>query len=82
MRICDSFWMSLGVVPEATSAWKPESAPQAMVMNTNGNRGPAKTGPVPVKANSVARGIWIGGRVIAMPTASRAIVPIFMKVER
>src|ERR687894_652863 len=46
MRTCDSFSMSFGVVPEAISAWKPESAPQATVMNTNGKRGPTgATGP-------------------------------------
>ena len=51
-------------------------------MNTNGKSEPAKTGPWPLKANSVKRGICIGGKVMAMPTASRAMVPIFMKVER
>ena len=39
--------MSFGVVPLETSAWKPEIAPQAMVMNTNGNTLPPKIGPVP-----------------------------------
>src|SRR5215211_310881 len=57
MRTCDSFWMSLGVVPEATSEWNPERAPQAMVMNTNGKSAPAKTGPWPLKANSVNLGM-------------------------
>src|SRR5688572_16913767 len=79
---CDSFWISLGVVPEATSEWKPDRAPQAMVIKTNGNRAPAKTGPWPLNANSVNWGICIGGRVMAMPTARRAMVPIFMNVER
>ncbi len=45
-------WLSLatifGVVPEAISAWKPESAPQAMVMNRNGKSFPANTGPSPL----------------------------------
>src|SRR5215217_6034610 len=82
MRTCDSFWMSLGVVPEAISEWNPESAPQAMVIKTNGKSAPAKTGPWPLKANSVNLGMCIGGSVKAMPTASRSMVPIFMKVER
>ena len=30
----------LDVVPEATRLWKPEMAPQAMVMNSAGNRKP------------------------------------------
>jgi hypothetical protein len=30
----------LGVVPDEISAWKPETAPQAMVMNRKGNRLP------------------------------------------
>jgi hypothetical protein len=82
MRTCDSFWMSLGVVPEAISEWNPERAPQAMIMKTNGKSEPAKTGPWPLKANSVNLGMCIGGSVKAMPTASRSMVPIFMKVER
>src|SRR5690349_16595821 len=47
-RTCDSFCTIFGVVPEDTSAWKPESAPQAIVMNTNGNSLPANTGPAPL----------------------------------
>jgi hypothetical protein len=35
-----------------------------------------------LKANSVARGICMTGSVTAMPTARRAMVPIFMNVER
>src|SRR5665648_791831 len=42
-------WLSLpiifGVVPEAINAWNPDNAPQAIVMNTNGNSFPANTGP-------------------------------------
>ena len=53
IRTCDSLAIILGVVPELISAWKPESAPQAIVMNTNGNSLPAKTGPVPSNAKSV-----------------------------
>ena len=45
----------LGVVPDATSAWKPLIAPQAIVMNANGNSLPAKTGPVP-SMNGVSGG--------------------------
>src|SRR3712207_5543537 len=82
MRTCDSFWMSLGVVPEAMSEWKPERAPHAIVMKTKGKREPAKTGPSPLKANCVARGMCIGGRGIAVAMARRNMVPIFMKVER
>ncbi len=33
-----------GVVPEEMSEWKPDTAPQAMVMNRNGNRLPENTG--------------------------------------
>ena len=38
----------LGVVPEEISEWKPEIAPQAMVMKQNGKILPAKIGPVAV----------------------------------
>ena len=82
MRICDSFWIIFGVVPEAISAWKPDSAPQAMVMNTNGNSAPAKTGPSPLEANFVTASFSIIGDVTTMPTASRKITPSFMNVDR
>ena len=47
MRACDSRWIILGEVPEAMRAWKPEMAPQAMVMKQNGKIFPANTGPLP-----------------------------------
>ena len=50
-RTCVSFSIIFGVVPEAISEWKPDSAPQAIVMNTNGNSAPANTGPSPLEAN-------------------------------
>ena len=81
-RTCDSFWIIFGVVPEAMSAWKPDSAPQAMVMKTNGNSAPAKTGPSPEEANFVTASFCITGSVTTMPMASSMIVPIFMKVDR
>ena len=37
----------LGVVPEPMMAWNPEMAPQAMVMNRNGNSLPGMIGPPP-----------------------------------
>ena len=81
-RTCGSFSIIFGVVPEAISAWKPDSAPQAMMMNTNGNREPANTGPSPLEANGVTASFCITGSVTRMPTASSTIVPIFMKVDR
>ena len=77
-----SLAISLGVVPLEISAWKPDTAPQAMVMNRNGNSGPAQTGPVPVNANSVSAGIRSGGASTTMPIASAAIAPILRKVDR
>ena len=77
-----SFSIIFGVVPEATREWKPDSAPQAIVMNTNGNSAPAKTGPSPLEANFVTASFFITGSVTRMPIASSMIVPIFMKVER
>jgi len=70
------------VVPEAISAWKPESAPQAIVMKTNGNSLPAKTGPVPGSANSERAGACSVGAAMIMPIASSTMTPIFMNVER
>ena len=82
VRTCDSFSIIFGVVPDAISEWKPERAPQAMMMKTKGNSEPAKTGPWPLDANSVKRSFSSTGSVTMMPTASSRIVPIFMKVER
>ena len=49
--------MSFGVVPLAISEWKPEIAPQAMVMKTNGKTLPPKSGPVP-SMKEVSAGIF------------------------
>ena len=70
-----------GVVPVPIVAWKPESAPQAMVMKRNGITGPPMIGPPPWM-NSVMAGMWNVGITKAMPMASAPIVPIFRKVER
>ena len=78
----DSFSISFGVVPEEIREWKPDSAPQAMVMNRNGKRSPEKTGPLPSVAKWVTAGISILGATMTMPTASSAMTPIFMKVDR
>ena len=69
------------MVPEEISACQPETAPQAMVMNRNGNRLPAQTGPVP-STNFVIAGICRSGRTTMMATASSRTVPTFMKVDR
>ena len=70
------------MVPEEISEWNPDSAPQAMVMNRNGNSEPAKTGPSPRVANWETAGASMIGRANRIPTASRAMVPTFMNVER
>ena len=53
-RACDSFSIILGVVPDEISEWKPDTAPQAMVMNRNGNSWPENTGPLPSRKRVVA----------------------------
>ena len=62
-------------------AWKPESAPQAIVMKMNGMTGPPTIGPPPWM-KSVKAGIWKFGITKAMPMARAPIVPILRKVER
>ncbi len=61
---------SFGVVPLEISAWKPEIAPQAIVMKQNGKTLPAKTGPVP-SMNRVSAGRCTSGRTQSRPTASK-----------
>ncbi|MNI73769.1 hypothetical protein D3C73_1297990 [compost metagenome] len=80
--MCASLASSFGVVPEEISAWKPDTAPQAMVMNRNGNMPPFHTGPSPLAANWVSAGIFSSGITTRMPMASAMIVPIFRKVDR
>ena len=70
------------MVPEEIREWKPDSAPQAMVMKTKGNIEPAKTGPSPREANSVTASIFSVGSAMTTPSASSTMVPTFMKVER
>ena len=71
----------LGVVPEAISEWKPEIAPQAMVMKAKGKILPPNIGPLP-STNWVSGGIRVGGCSAMMPIASSAMVPSLMKAER
>ena len=81
MGACISFSSNLGVVPEEISAWKPDTAPHAMVMNKNGNKEPDHTGPVP-STNWVMAGIFKSGATIKIPMAKPTMVPIFKKVDR
>src|SRR5262245_27570491 len=69
------------VVPVETSAWKPEIAPQAIVMNTNGNSAPENTGPPPLTYSEKA-GAFSSGLMITTPSTRSAITPIFMNVLR
>ena len=77
----DSRSASFGVVPDAINAWKPEMAPQAIVMKTKGNTGPANTSPVP-STKRVTAGMCSGGATMTTATASTATVPSFMYVLR
>ena len=72
---------SARVVPDATSAWKPEMAPQAMVMKQKGNSGPGMIGPPPL-TYSVMAGSCSTGLTITMPSTSSVMVPIFMNELR
>jgi hypothetical protein len=80
-RAFTSLSMSLGVVPEEIRLWKPDTAPQAIVMKRNGNSEPDQTGPVP-STKRVTAGILRSGATNRMPSARAAMAPIFRKVER
>ena len=62
-------------------AWKPDTAPQAMVMKQKGKIVPAKTGPEP-STKRVSAGIWMVGRTRTMPAASASTTPTLMNAER
>ncbi len=76
-----SLSISFGVVPDEMSAWNPDTAPHAIVMNRNGNRLPDHTGPVP-STNFVSAGIFSSGATTRMPIARPRIVPILRNVDR
>ena len=80
-RASVSLRIILGVVPEEMSEWKPDTAPQAMVMNRKGKRLPDQTGPEP-SVNWVNAGILSSGETKMTPMASPAVVPIFRNVDR
>ena len=80
-RMRDSRAIILQVVPEEMREWNPETAPQAMVMQTNGKTGPANTGPVPSMKRE-RDGISKTGRNKTTATASAATVPSFKNVLR
>jgi hypothetical protein len=67
----------LGVVPEATSEWNPEMAPQAIVMNTKGKSLPGTMGPPP-STKAEKAGAWMVGATTMVDTTSATIVPSFM----
>ncbi|MNE29623.1 hypothetical protein D3C80_1231130 [compost metagenome] len=69
------------MVPELISAWKPDTAPQATVMNRNGNSAPFHTGPVP-SMKWVTAGIFRSGAMTRIPIARATMVPILRKVDR
>ena len=81
MRAWDSRWIIFGEVPEEMRAWKPEMAPQAMVMKQKGKIFPANTGPLP-SMKLVSGGMWISGRTMRMPTAIAKIAPTFTNADR
>ena len=81
MRASGSRSSSFGVVPDEMSAWNPEIAPHAIVMNANGNSLPANTGPVP-SMKRVSAGICSGGSTMRMPIASANTTPSFTNAER
>ncbi len=81
MRASVSRRISLGVVPLEISAWKPLMAPQAIVMNANGNTFPANTGPEP-SIKRVSGGMCSVGRRATIPSASSEMVPSFTNVLR
>ena len=51
-------------------------------MKRKGKRFPANAGPVPSLAKWVTAGICTEGIATRMPSASRAMVPTFMNVDR
>ena len=78
---CDSLDTILGVVPVPMSAWKPETAPHMMVMQTKGQTGPLTMGPPP-QTNAVVIGIWMRGMRSTTPRPTTDMVPIFMYDDR
>jgi hypothetical protein len=66
-----------GVVPELIREWKPDMAPQAIVMKRYGNSVPGITGPPPY-TKGVNAGILSVGATMMIPAASMATTPSFI----
>ena len=71
-----------GVVPERDSAWKPEIAPHAIVMKTNGKSLPGTIGPAAAGELRERRHLQVRVARRCTPTTSSAMVPIFMNEQR
>ena len=69
-------------MPLEISEWKPEIAPQAMVMKQNGKIFPATTGPEPSTKRRQRRHLQIRQHQQRFRSASAKIVPSFMNVLR
>ena len=78
----DSLSIIFGVVPDAISAWNPEIAPHAMVMNANGNERPGHDRAAAADELRERRHLAAPGSRRSTPTISSAIVPIFMNELR
>src|ERR1051325_398189 len=81
MRVSVSFAIIFGVVPLEISAWKPEIAPQAIVMKTNGYSLPGITGPPPA-VKGVNAGMFRFGWTRMTPIIRNAIDPVFRYDDR
>jgi hypothetical protein len=80
--MCSSFSTIFGVVPEEIREWKPETAPQAMVMNRNGKSFAGKDGAGAVD-EARGRGAWPArGARSRCRAPAPLIVPILRKVLR
>src|SRR5262245_11429991 len=77
----DSLSTIFDVVPDATIAWNPEMAPQAMVMNRKGKSEPEKIGPPPPVYSDTGGSSSFGLRFIT-PMTRNPMTPIFMNVLR
>ena len=67
-RASRSLFSCLDVVPEATSEWKPEMAPQATVTNRAGKR------YWPLTSKEVKAGSSMTGCAATMPTTAASIM--------
>src|SRR5438132_51517 len=82
VRMWPSRLTIFGVVPDDTRAWKPETAPHMMQMNTNGKTPPQGNVGPPLRKTGLTAGQGSAGLAVKTATMSRGMVAAMVNVPQ